>query len=113
MKSFELPFPLNWAQAAAVAVLGIAQLSAVGGSGGSSGGVNSGASATGTDFTDQTQLASSASSSQVIGTPEQDIEPGGVELRAVVEGDDLAFVLTRAAGRGAGDGVNTLALQGA
>jgi hypothetical protein len=36
MKAFELPFPLNWAQATAIAAMGATQLATIGGSGGGS-----------------------------------------------------------------------------
>ena len=109
MKAMELPFPLNWAQAAAVGALGIAQLAVVGGGGGSANVVEE----SGTNFSDQTALSGGVGNSQVIGSPEDSFEPAPVVLEGVLMGDDLAFVLTRAFGRGVGDGVNTVVLQGA
>ena len=110
MWAMTLPPPINWAQAAAVAVLGAVQLAAVGG-GGSSSSVSSGASSG--DLSDQTALSGDVGNSQVIGSPEDSFEPAPVVIQGVIEGDDLAFVVTRAFVRGNGDGINIPVLQGA
>jgi hypothetical protein len=118
MKAFELPFPLNWAQAGAIAVMGAVQLSQVGGGGG--GGSTGSAPATG--GTGETVISATARESVIL-TPEIDEQEqgeGGTETvqPAIIQFDGGEEMLVRVITKkvrelGIGDGSGaTLAIQG-
>ena len=121
MKAFELPFPLNWAQAAAIGIMGAVQLSQVGG--GSSGGSAPASGGTGqTAIGGANVITPAARESTIIRPDIEEVvagEGGNEETRPAVfmfEGGavELAGMVTQAVRElGAGDGSGaTLAIEG-
>lgn len=116
MKAMELPYPLNWAQAAAVGILGATQLANVGGGG--SGGIGEGGGASALPQID-TAIIPQATQSQVVGDPETG-NLGAFERtqKLFIEMTDengqtfLSWAVDQV-GQGKGDGVQTFQLTGA